>query len=97
MPTSFKVFLTVAVIIVLVIGAATFIQINSLGHGYNELTGFFLFLAFSFMPVGIYAGIKEKNDDEGIHILNKVGLIGNLVLYLAIFVFIVIIFIIKFF
>ncbi len=46
------------------------------------LLAFCMFIALAFTTVGIYTGFRYKAEDERSKILNRIGLIGNLIIFL---------------
>ncbi len=81
-PTSLKIFITVISITALVLLTSTLFSYYQVDKKYAMLLAFFMFIALAFTTVGIYAGLKYKTDENKAKIQNRVGLIGNLVIFL---------------
>lgn len=96
MPTSYKIFISVLIIYVL-----TFIQGILYAHfdiheKYTIILGYFFMIAFSFSLVGVYAGRKYiKTDNLKTNRLNKIGLIGNALLYILMALFLATLILVK--
>ena len=82
-PTSFKVFIIAIVFLILfcLIIAILFTNIE-ISDKYEFIFGFILMLIMSFIPIGIYTGVKFKSENNNTKRFNLVGLIGNLLIYL---------------
>jgi hypothetical protein len=80
-PTSFKVFIAVLSITALVFLTATLFSYYQVDKKYSMLLAFFMFVALAFTTVGIYSGFKLKTDDSKHRLINLVGLIGNLIIF----------------
>jgi hypothetical protein len=81
-PTSFKVFIAVAFITLLVIIIANLFSYYRVDSKYAMILAFLMFVALAFTTVGIYAGIKYKTSERKAKMQNTIGLIGNLVIFL---------------
>lgn len=81
-PKSFKVFIVVISISVLVFLTATLFSYYQVDKKYSLLLALFMFVAFTFTTVGIYSGFKFKTDDNKHRRLNLLGIIGNLLIFI---------------
>ncbi len=81
-PFSFKVFLVLLLITAGVFIAATLLSQAQADKKYATILAFFLFVAMSFSPVGIYAGLKDKSNNQKTY--NRIGIYGNLLFYVFI-------------
>lgn len=81
-PTSFKIFITVITITTLVFLTATFFSYYQIDNKYSMILAFFMFVALAFTTVGIYTGFKHKTDEKKSKTQNRIGLIGNLLIFL---------------
>ena len=81
-PTSFRIFIIVISIVALVFLTATLFSFYRVDVKYAMILAFFMFVALAFTTVGIYTGIKYKTDDNKTKIQNRIGLIGNLLIFL---------------
>lgn len=77
-PTSLKLFVLATVITVIIFLIATF------SPGYGQNLAFVLVLVFVLTGVGTYSGLKYKTDESKLRNRNRVGLVGNLVIFLFI-------------
>ena len=82
MPASFRIFIIVISIVALVFLTATLFSFYRVDVKYAMILAFFMFVALAFTTVGIYTGIKYKTDDNKTKIQNRIGLIGNLLIFL---------------
>lgn len=80
-PTSFKIFLAVISITALVFLAATLFSYYRVDKKYTMILAFFMFVAFAFTTVGIYAGLKDRSKENKAKIQNRIGLIGNFLIF----------------
>ena len=81
-PTSFKIFIIVISITALDFLAASLFSYYHVDKKYTMILAFFLFVAFAFTTVGIYTGFKDKPNEKKARIQNRVGLIGNFLVFL---------------
>ncbi len=81
-PTSFRIFIGVISITALVFLTATLFSYYQVDKTYSMLLAFFMFVAFAFTTVGIYTGFKFKTQEKRTKTLNRIGLIGNLLIFL---------------
>lgn len=81
-PTSFKIFILVISIVTLVFLTATLFFYYKVDMRYSMILAFFMFVALSFTTVGIYTGFKNKVNEKKVKNQNKIGLIGNLLIFL---------------
>ena len=81
-PTSFKIFIAVITVTALVVLAATLFSYYQVDKKYSIILAFFMFVALSFTTVVIYAGFKYRTDDNKAKTKNRVGLIGNLLIFI---------------
>jgi amino acid transporter len=81
-PTSFKNFIVVITITALVFLTATFFSYYQVDKKYSMILAFFMFVALTFTTVGIYTGFKHKTEGKKSKIQNRIGLIGNLLIFL---------------
>jgi hypothetical protein len=81
-PTSFKVFIAVISITVLVFTTATLFSIFHVDKKYSMILAFFMFIAFALTAVGIYAGFNHKTEEKRAKTQNRTGLIGNMIIFL---------------
>ncbi|HXU27413.1 MAG TPA: hypothetical protein VN698_09300 [Bacteroidia bacterium] len=89
-PTAFIVFAIIASGIALLFTAAFFLAHNHANQKYTKLLGFVFILLFSFCTVGIHAGSKYETEEKKFKILNRIGFIGNLLVFFATLVFMVV-------
>ena len=82
MPASFRIFIIVISIVALVFLTATLFSFYRVDVKYAMILAFFMFVALAFTTVGIYTGFKYKTDDKKTKIQNRIGLIGNLLIFL---------------
>jgi hypothetical protein len=82
-PTAFKILITVISITALVFLAATLFSYYRVDKKYSMILAFFMFVALAFTTIGIYSGIKYKSDENKTKIQNRIGLIGNLLIFLV--------------
>ena len=82
MPASFRIFIIVISIVALVFLTATLFSFYRVDVKYAMILAFFMFVALAFTTVGIYTGFKYKTDDNKTKIQNRIGLIGNLLIFL---------------
>ena len=82
MPASFRIFIIVISIVALVFLTATLFSFYRVDVKYAMILAFFMFVALAFTTVGIYTGIKYKTVDNKTKIQNRIGLIGNLLIFL---------------
>ena len=81
-PTSFKIFVGVISITALVFLAASICTYYQVDRKYSMLLAFIMFVAFSFTTVGIYSGFKFKTEEKNLKRLNRIGVIGNFLIFL---------------
>lgn len=81
-PTSFKVFIAVITITALVFITANLFSYYRVDKKYSMILAFFMFIALAFTTVGIYSGFKYKPNDNRTKLFNRIGLIGNLLIFL---------------
>ena len=81
-PGSFDVLIIVISITALVFTAATLFSFYHADKKYSMLLAFFQFIAFAISMVGIVAGFKYKTDESHLRLLNRIGLIGNALVFL---------------
>jgi hypothetical protein len=81
-PTSLNIFIAVLSITALVFLTASFFSHYRVDKKYSMILAFFMFVAFAFTTVGIYAGFKLQSEERKVRIQNRVGLIGNLLIFL---------------
>ena len=81
-PTSFKVFIAVIFITALVFLTTTFCFYYLVNMKYVIILAVFQFIALAFTSVGIYTGFKYKTDENRSKIFNRIGLIGNSIIFL---------------
>lgn len=81
-PTSFKIFIAVITITALVFLTATLFSYYQVDKKYSMILAFFMFVAFAFATTGIYTGFKYKSDEKKSKIQNRIGLIGNVLIFL---------------
>jgi hypothetical protein len=81
-PTSFKVFIAVISIISLVFLISAFFAYYQVNKKYSLISVLLIFTALAFTAVGIYTGFKYKTDEKKAKIQNRIGLIGNLLIFL---------------
>ena len=81
-PASFRIFIIVISIVALVFLTATLFSFYRVDVKYAMILAFFMFVALAFTTVGIYTGFKYKTDDNKTKIQNRIGLIGNLLIFL---------------
>jgi amino acid transporter len=81
-PTSFKIFILVITITGLAFLTATLFSYYQVDKKYSMILAFFMFVALAFTTVGIYAGFKHKTDERKPKTQNKIGCIGNLLIFL---------------
>ena len=48
-----------------------------------------MFVAFAFTTVGIYGGLKLKTNENGVKLLNRIGIIGNLLVFMFVVILMV--------
>jgi amino acid transporter len=77
-PTSLKLF-----IIALTITATVFL-IVTFNPGYGTVLAFILILTFGLTGVGIYSGLTHKTDERKLKRNNRIGLLGNSLIFLFI-------------
>ena len=81
-PTSFKIFIAVITISALVFLTATLFSYYQVDKKYSMILAFFMFVALAFTTVGIYTGFKHTTDEKKAKTQNRIGLIGNLLIFL---------------
>ena len=81
-PTSFKIFIAVISVTALVFLAATLFSYYRVDKKYSMILAFFMFVAFAFTTIGIYTGFKDRSNENMAKIQNRIGLIGNLLIFL---------------
>jgi len=81
-PTSFRIFIAVISVTALIFLAATLLSYYRADKKYSMLLAFFMFVAFAFTTVGIYSGLKLRTDEKRVKTFNRIGLIGNLLIFL---------------
>ncbi len=81
-PASFKIFIAIISITALVFLAATLFSYYRIDKKYTMILAFCMFVAFAFTTIGIYTGFKEKPDENKAKIQNRVGLVGNMLIFL---------------
>ena len=81
-PTSFKVFIGVISLTTLVILTATLCSYYRVDKKYSMILAFFQFIALAFTTVGIYTGFKYKTEENSSKVFNRIGLIGNSIIFL---------------
>ncbi len=81
-PTSFKVFIAVASITALIFLTATLFSYYQVNMKYSMILALCMFIALAFTTVGIYAGFKFRSVEKRSKIFNRVGLIGNVLIFL---------------
>lgn len=81
-PTSFKIFIAVITITALVFLTATLFSYFRVDKKYAMILAFFMFVALAFTTVGIYTGLKHKTEENKSKTQNRIGLIGNLLIFL---------------
>lgn len=79
---SFNIFIVVLSIICLVFLTATAFSYYQVDKKYTIILAFFMFIALSFTTVGIYTGLRSNTEETRLKILNRIGLIGNLLIFL---------------
>jgi len=81
-PTSFKIFIVVISIVAMVFLTATFFSYYQVDKKYAMFLALFMFIALAFTTVGIYTGFKHTAEEKKAKIQNRIGLIGNLLIFL---------------
>ena len=82
--TSFTIFIIAITVFALVFLAATLLSYFHADMLYAMFLAFILFIVMSCTTVGIYSGLKFNSDDSKLKLYNKIGLIGNIVIFSAI-------------
>jgi hypothetical protein len=81
-PTSYIVFLVVISMTTLNLIMATILSTYDDGMKYAMVSAFFLFIGLTFTTVGIYTGFKYRTEENKPRVQNKIGLVGNLIIFL---------------
>jgi len=81
-PLSFKIFIVVISITMVDLIAATILSYYQADKKYAMITAFIMFIALAFTTVGIYSGIRYNAEIKKNVILNRIGLVGNLLIFL---------------
>ena len=81
-PTSFKVFIGTLSTTAIVLTTATLFSFYHVDKKYAMILALLQFIALAFTTVGVYAGIKYRTENRRHKLFNKVGLIGNLLIFL---------------
>ena len=81
-PTSFKIFIAVLTITLLVFLTSILFSLFHVDKKYSMILAFFMFVALAFTTVGIYSGFKYKADSNTTKTHNRIGLIGNWLIFL---------------
>ena len=81
-PTAFKIFIAVISITASVFLTATLFSFYRVDKKYAMILAFFMFIALAFTTVGIYSGLKFKSDESKSKLQNRIGLIGNAIIFL---------------
>jgi hypothetical protein len=89
-PHSFIVFAVVISVIALLFTAAGILSHNHADKKYTTVLGFVFILMFSFCTVGIYAGGRYETEEKKLKRLNRIGFIGNLLIFILTIVFMVV-------
>jgi hypothetical protein len=77
-PTSLKLFMIAITTTLTVFLLATF------KPGYGTILAFILILTFGLTGVGIYSGLRHKTDEQKQRRNNKIGLLGNSLIFIFI-------------
>ncbi|CAN5394774.1 hypothetical protein BH09BAC5_BH09BAC5_08630 [soil metagenome] len=81
-PQSIRFFLISVFLFVLVFIAATILSHNPENNKYAVYSVPFLLICFVLSAVGIYSGATKKFEEKGERIKNRIGIIGNTLIFL---------------
>lgn len=79
---SFKIFIVVISIVAIAFLAEILFSHYQVDIKYARGIAFIMFIALSFTTVGIYTGFKHQAEEKKAKIQNRIGLIGNLTVFL---------------
>ena len=83
--TSFKIFIIAASLVAIVfLGARLPLYFFHADFFYAMVLAIILFIAMIFALIGFFSGLKFKSEDERLRLFNKIGLIGNLIVFVII-------------
>lgn len=82
LPVSFKIFIAVISITIVVFILANLFSYYQVDKKYAMFLGALMFIALAFTTVGIYTGFVHKTEDSRLKIYNRIGLTGNLFIFL---------------
>lgn len=80
-PTSYKVFITVISITAIVFLIAVLFAHYQVDKKYTMVLALLMFIALAFTTVGIYSAFKFTSDETKLKLLNRIGLIGNFMIF----------------
>ncbi len=81
-PASFKIFIVVISILALAYLIATLFSYFQVDKKYAMCLAFLMFIALAFTTVGIYTGFKYQAEEKKAKIQNRIGLVGNLLVFI---------------
>ena len=79
-PTSLKLFIVASVIVAIVL---LFAMLKP-GPGYILILAFILIVTFVLTGIGIYSGLNHRTDEHKLKRQNRIGLVGNFIIFLFI-------------
>ena len=81
-PISYNIFILVITITALLLFITALFSYYQVDKKYSMILAIIMFVALSFTTVGIYTGYNHRTDEKKSITKNRIGLIGNLMIFL---------------
>ena len=86
-----KIFIALISVTTLVFLTSFLFSYYQIDKRYSIILAFTLFVAMSFAPLGIYSSLKNKEIENRQKLLNKVGLIGNSIIFALVLIIMIVV------